>query len=89
MGDLDEKILDELRLTNKLLAHTLIKDASSQTERILTLERYGFSTGNIADLLKLKDNYVRAILSQARKAEAKKQKTKATKISKSDDQQTT
>lgn len=79
MSDLDEEILKELRLTNKLLAQTLIKDARTQTERIITLDRCGFSPSDIADLLKIKDNIVTAILSRARKAEAMKQKPKARK----------
>lgn len=88
MSDLDEEILEELRLTNRLLAQTLIKDASSQTERIVILERCGISPSDVADLLNIKPNVVTAILSRARKAEAAKRKPKPSKISKSDDQQT-
>lgn len=66
---IDAEIVEELRTTNRLLAQLLIKDSSNQTERILTLSYCGFSPSNIADLLKIKDNVVRAILSQARKGE--------------------
>jgi len=76
MSDLDKEILEQLRLTNRLLAQTLIKDARNQTERIVTLESCGFLSSDIADLLKIKLNIVTATLSSARKAEAKKQKAK-------------
>lgn len=77
MSDLDEKILKELQLTNRLLAQTLIKDARNQTERIVMLESCGFLSSDIAALLKIKLNIVTATLSSVRKAEAKKQKSKA------------
>lgn len=86
MSEFDKGILEELRLTNRLLAQTLIKDARNQTERIVMLERCGFLASDIADLLKIKLNVVTATLSIARKAEAKKQKRKAPKVSKADDQ---
>lgn len=87
MSDLDTQILAELQLTNRLLAQTLIKDASNQTERIARLERCGLAPIEIANLLKTKLNIVTATLTAIRKAEAKKQKPKTPKISKSDDQQ--
>lgn len=77
MNGIDEgDIVQELRLTNRLLAQLLIKDANNQTERIVMLERCGFSPSDIADLLKLKLNVVTATLSGVRKAAAKKQKPK-------------
>lgn len=76
MSDLEAEILEELRLTNRLLAQNLIKDARNQTERIVMLERCGFLASDIADLLKIKLNVVTATLSGVRKAEAKKQKAK-------------
>lgn len=81
MTNIDEDILEELRTINRLLVHTLLVDATSQTERILRLERYGFSPSKIANFLNLGDNYVSSILSRARKAEAKKQRTKPSKVS--------
>lgn len=75
----DKQIIKEFRLTNRLLAHLLIKDKGNQTEKIVMLENCGFSPINIADLLKIKPNIVRATLSHARKAEFKKHKPKASK----------
>ena len=81
----NEEVIKELRVTNRLLAHMLIKDASNQTQRVVMLERSGFSTSDIADLLNIKNNIVRATLSMAKKSETKKQKSKAKQVTKSND----
>jgi len=78
MNDIKEsEYVKELKITNRLLAQILIKDKESNTERIGMLERSGFPPSEIAELLRLKLNYVTATLSNIRKAEAKKQKLKA------------
>lgn len=78
---LDKQILEEIRLTNRLLARFLIKDSVNQTEKIIKLGSFGFSPSAIADLLNIKDNIVTSTLSKARKAEALKRKTKSAKVS--------
>lgn len=69
--EIDDNILDELRLTNRLLARILIKDTSTQTERIITLKNSGFKPSDIADLLGIKLNIVTATLS-VKKSRTKK-----------------
>jgi hypothetical protein len=69
----DERIIYELNITNRLLALILTKDSNNQTERITLLNSNGFSPSQIADLLKIKDNIVTASLSQSK---AKKTKEK-------------
>ena len=63
-------------MTNRLLAQILIKDTSSQTERVVALNQCGFAPKDIADLLRIKPNVVSATLSNVKKAEAQKQKHK-------------
>jgi DNA-binding NarL/FixJ family response regulator len=76
MSDSDEGVLQQLQITNKILAQILIKGSNNQTERITQLYRCGFSSSNIADLLNIKDNIVRATISQIKKIEVKGKKGK-------------
>ncbi len=76
MTDLGNEVLEQLKLSNRILAQTLIKDTSNQTERIVTLAHAGFAQCDIANLLDIKSNIVSATLSRAKKAGAKKQKSK-------------
>jgi DNA-binding NarL/FixJ family response regulator len=71
MSELDEKILQQIQLTNRLLVHILIKDTNSQTERVKLLYNCGFSPSQIADLLKIKDNIVTATISNIKKLKEK------------------
>ena len=78
MSDIsNEDIVEEIRLTNRLLAQLLIKDKISKAERITLLGNCGVSPSKIADLLSEKPNIVTATLSNVKKAEAKKQKAKS------------
>lgn len=79
MSDSNEgQILEELRRISRLLALSLIRDKTSQTEQVEALDRYGFQPKDIAGLLRIKLNIVTATLSQVRK-KAKIGKGKRTK----------
>ena len=84
----EEQILQELKRINRLLALTLIKDQTNQTEQIEMLDRYGFQPKDIADLLRIKPNIVSATLSYIRKkaTSEKGKKLRRAKVSNPDDQ---
>jgi len=70
----EEQIVEELRLTNKLLALMLVKDQPNQTERIVMLNRFGFKAKDISSVLGTRLNIVTAVLSHKRKAGSQKSK---------------
>jgi DNA-binding CsgD family transcriptional regulator len=71
MNDSDKAIVEQLKLTNRLLAQILIKDSTNQTERIIILKKSGFSASDIAELLDIKLNVVTATLSNVKKSKEK------------------
>jgi DNA-binding CsgD family transcriptional regulator len=74
MNEGNESLIEEIKITNRLLAQILIKDTSNQTERVVALNQSGFAPKDIADLLKIKPNVVTATLSNVKRAEAQNQK---------------
>lgn len=77
--DNEHQIIEELKLTNKLLALMLVKDQANQTERIGMLDRFGFKAKDIANVLGINLNIVTAVLSKKRKAESRKPRSKGVK----------
>jgi len=72
----ENEIIKELKLNNRLLALILIIDKESNIERVRLLDRSGFTPSEIADLLNMKINNVTATISNIKKAQQKKPKTK-------------
>jgi len=56
-----------LSAIEKLLAINLVKEKSSQKERILTLSSFGFTNSQIAEFLGTTSNAVGVVLSRERK----------------------
>ena len=55
-----KEVILELQLIKKLLAAQLLRDCSSQADKVHQLSRLGFSTGEVADLLGMKSKDVSA-----------------------------
>lgn len=72
----EEEILQELKRISKLIMLIGTKDLL-QKDRIALLSKVGFQPKDMTDLLGIKLNVVTATLSQIRKAESQKEKTKA------------
>ena len=67
----EDEILHELRRINKLLS-VIATQSLSQTDRIASLARVGFSPKEIAELLETTPNTVSVYLSQLRKRQGEK-----------------
>jgi DNA-directed RNA polymerase specialized sigma24 family protein len=67
----ENAILSELKAIKRLLALSLIKDESSETEQVIILNRYGFQPVEISELLQKNRSTVRNILFNARKSTKK------------------
>lgn len=78
-NQLNDGILKEIRLTNRLLAQILIMDKENQKEKILTLASCGISQSDIAEVLGIKLSNVTSVTSHARKVETPKEKPKGIK----------
>ena len=72
----DERIFEEIKLTNKLLANILITEKGNQTEKILALYGCEFSQSSIAEVLGMKLNSVTNIVSRSRKVKNAKKEVK-------------
>ncbi len=79
-SQLNDEILKEIKLTNRLLAQILIMDKESQKEKILTLASCGISPTDIAEVLGIKVGSVTGATSRARKVETQKEKPKANDV---------
>ena len=87
----EQQIVQELKRISRLLALTLIREQTNQTEQVRMLDSYGFKPVEIADLLNTTKNTVYATLSYLRKkAKSEKGKElKRAKVSKPDGEQGT
>ena len=75
MNPQDENaILIELKEIKKLLALSLVKGESSESEQVKLLNRYGFQSKEISDLLQINQNTVKSTLFRARQAKVEKKK---------------
>ncbi len=72
INEKENEILEELKQIKKLLALSLVKSESSETEQVKMLKHYGFQPIEISELLQKNPSTVRNILFQARQAKEKK-----------------
>jgi DNA-binding CsgD family transcriptional regulator len=75
----EDEVLHELRRINRLLS-VIATQNLSQTERIASLARVGFSPREIAELLETTPNTVSVYLSQARKRKGEKRRTRQSAV---------
>jgi len=61
------ELKDRLSVIEKLLAISLVKEKSSQKDRILALSSFNFTNSQIAEFLGTTSNAVRVVLSRERK----------------------
>jgi len=69
MADNNGEIIEQLRITNRLLTQLLIKDLSTQTEKVNFLSQTGFTPTNIANILNMSINSVTGITYKSRNKE--------------------
>lgn len=67
---MEEKILDELRLLNKLIASLVLKDLT-QNDKISSLKKLDIANKDIANLLGMTNNQVNVTLSKLNKSKKK------------------
>ncbi len=66
-----EDILNELKKANKLLALIALEKLENQKDKILALDKIGFTPKDIAEIVGTTSNSVSVTLSKSRKADAK------------------
>lgn len=74
-----EEIKEKIDVVIRLLALNLVKDSETNKDKIITLHSLGFKSTEIAKLLGIKANVVRATLSKFRREKRRKSKSDKTK----------
>lgn len=65
--ELAQEILGQLKLSNKLLAYSLMKEAETQTDKILLLAQMGFNNSDIANFVGSTSDSVRGTRNRLRR----------------------
>jgi DNA-binding CsgD family transcriptional regulator len=60
-------VIEHLKMIEKLLGNSLVKDLETAKDRIIRLAKFGLSPSEISEILGETSNYVNVTLSNARK----------------------